>query len=33
MVYSMLETLSAKKGSDHEKTLRPSGNRYGGSVS
>ena len=33
MVYSMLDTFSAKNGSDHENTLSPSGNLYGGSVS
>jgi hypothetical protein len=33
MVYSMLDTLSARKGKDHENTFKPSGNLYGGSVS
>lgn len=33
IVNSMLDTLSARKGNDQENTLRPSGRRYGGSVS
>ena len=33
IVCSILATLSAKNGKDHEKTLRPSGSLYGGSVS